>query len=260
MRLVEDADGWTLLFYRMVAFLAFMAVFLGWRYGARLPFAFLALGRSGLLIALAMSCAFTSFVFALIETTVAQVVFIGSTTPLFASLLAWAVLRERLPLYTWVAMGIAVVGIGVMVGEGLQGSSLLGTLLSLVMMTAFSLTLVAMRAAKTRDSLPAVGIAGVIVLAVSAIMTPSFAISGWDLGVASVFGVVQLGFQYVLITYGARSVPAGEVAFFARIQVILAPLWVWIGVGEVPSTLTLVGGGVVIAAVALNSIARLRAS
>ena len=157
-------------------------------------------------------------------------------------------------------MGIAVVGIGVMVGEGLQGSSLLGTLLSLVMMTAFSLTLVAMRAAKTRDSLPAVGIAGVIVLAVSAIMTPSFAISGWDLGVASVFGVVQLGFQYVLITYGARSVPAGEVAFFARIQVILAPLWVWIGVGEVPSTLTLVGGGVVIAAVALNSIARLRAS
>lgn len=260
MRLVEAADGWTILFYRMAAFLAFMAVFLGWRYGARLPYAFLALGRSGLLISLTMSCAFVSFIFALIETSVAQVVFIGSTTPLFASLLAWVFLRERLPIYTWVAMGIAVLGVGAMVGEGVTGESLLGTLLSLSMMISFSLTLVAMRAAKTHDSLPAVAMAGVIILAVSAVMTPTFEISGWDLGIAAIFGVVQLGFQYVLITYGARLVPAGEVAFFARIQVILAPLWVWIGVGEVPSTLTLIGGGVVISAVAINSIARLRAS
>ena len=260
MRLVEAADGWTLLFYRMAAFLVFMAVFLGWRYGRRLPYAFMALGRAGLWISLAMSCAFVSFVFALIETTVAQVVFIGSTTPLFASLLAWVLLKEKLPLVTWVAMGIAVLGVLLMVGEGVSGGTLLGTALSLAMTLSFSLTLVGMRAAKTRDSLPAVAMAGVIVLLFSAIMTPTFAVSGWDLGVASVFGIVQLGFQYVLVTYGARHVPAGEIAFFARIQVILAPLWVWIGVGEVPSSLTLVGGGVVIAAVAINSVARLRAA
>lgn len=260
VRLVEAADGWTLLFYRMAAFLVFMAIFLGWRYGARLPYAFLALGRSGLLISLTMSCAFVSFVFALIENTVAQVVFIGSTTPLFAALLAWVFLQERLPLSTWLAMGVAVLGVGLMVGEGVAGGSLLGTALALAMTLSFSLTLVGMRAAKTQDSLPAVAMAGVIILLVSAVMTPTFAITGWDLGVATVFGVVQLGFQYVLITYGARHVPAGEIAFFARIQVILAPLWVWIGVGEVPSNLTLIGGAVVISAVAFNSIARLRAS
>ncbi len=260
MRLVEAVDGWTLLFYRMAAFLAFMAVFLGWRYGRRLPMAFMALGRSGLLISLTMSCAFVTFVFALIETTVAQVVFIGSTTPLFASLLAWFFLREKLPLTTWVAMGVAVLGVSLMVWEGLDGGSLLGIALSLVMMLSFSLTLVGMRAAKTHDSLPAIAMAGVIILFVSAAMAPSFEISGWDLSVATVFGVVQLGFQYVLITFGAQHVPAGEIAFFARIQVILAPLWVWIGVGEVPSSLTLIGGGVVITAVAFNSIARLRAS
>lgn len=259
MRLVEQADGWTLLFYRMLAFLAFMAVFLGWRYGRRLPYAFLALGRAGLWVSFTMSCAFVGFVFALIETTVAQVVFIGSTTPLFASLLAWALLGERLPLVTWAAMGLAALGVALMVGEGVAGGSLLGTLLALFTMISFSLTLVGMRAARTRDSLPAVGMAGAIVLLVSALMTPTFAISGWDLGMASVFGIVQLGFQYVLITYGARHVPAGEIAFFARIQVVLAPLWVWIGVGEVPSSLTLIGGGVVISAVAINSIARLRA-
>ena len=61
--------------------------------------------------------------------------------------------------------------------------------------------------------------------------------------------MVQLGFQYILVTAGTRSVPAAEVALIGRLSLVLAPLWVWLAVGEVPSDLTMIGGVIVLIAV-----------
>lgn len=260
VRSLEAADGWTLQVYRMASFIACIGAVLLWRYGAEIPEAVRRIGRPGLAGALCLSVAFTCFIFALLETSVAQVVFIGSTSPLFAALLAFLLLRERLPLVTWCAMAAAACGIALMVASGLKGGSLTGTLLAMVTMVGYASFLVAARARPGVDMLPAVVLTGALVLTLSLFMAPSLAISLHDLLIAVIFGVVQLGLQYVLIAFGARAVPAGEVAFFARLQIILAPLWVWIGVGEVPSSLTLAGGAIVLGAVVVNSVARLRSA
>ena len=258
VRLTEDAEGFTLLFYRSLAFVLFMAVFLGFRYRGRTADAFRAIGWPGLVVALALGMAFMSFILALMETSVARVVFIGGTSPFVAAALAWLVLRERLGPTTLLAMVGALLGISIMVGEGLAEGSMLGLLLAFIPVLGYAVTLVCFRVKKGEDMLPAVLLAGVVAMVASAVLAPTLAISANDLVMAVLLGVVQLGFQYVLITYGVRRVPAAEVALLGRLQLVLGPFWVWIGVGEVPTVATLLGGGIILGVVLLHSLVMLR--
>src|SRR5690606_9414164 len=115
IRAVEQADGWTLQFWRQAWFLGFILLFLRWRHGASgLPRAFLAVGRPGLIGAVALCISFVAFIFAMMATTVAKVVFIGATSPFIAALIAWLLLGERLRPITWLAMAIALSGIALM--------------------------------------------------------------------------------------------------------------------------------------------------
>ena len=136
--------------------------------------------------------------------------------------------------------------------------SMLGLLLAFIPVLGYAVTLVCFRFKKGEDMLPAVFLAGVVAMVASAILAPTLAISANDLVMAILLGVVQLGFQYVLITYGVRRVPAAEVALLGRLQLVLGPFWVWIGVGEVPTVATLLGGGIILGVVLLHSLAMLR--
>ena len=258
VRLTEEADGWTLQFWRQVCFLVFIFLFLWWRHGRRVPEAVIAIGLPGLVAALALGMAFVAYLFALIFTSVANVVFIGATSPIFAALLAWLVLRERLPLATWLAMAAALIGIGIMVGDASQAGAPVGTLLALIPVAGYAVTLVCIRARRNIDMLPAAALAGVFALLVSMAMADDLSISRHDFAIAAIFGVVQLGLQYVLTTLGARHVPAGEVALLGRLQIVLAPLWVWLAVNEVPSNATFIGGAIVLSAVFANAFHSLR--
>jgi drug/metabolite transporter (DMT)-like permease len=259
IREVESADGWALQFWRQVWFLCFILLFLLWRHGRQgLPRAFRAIGRPGLIGAVTLAVSFVAFIFAMMATTVAKVVFIGATSPFIAALIAWAALGERLKPVTWLAMGIALAGILVMAGDGLSSGQGEGVLLAVITTVGFGITLVCLRSRADRDMLPSIALAGLLALLTGAAMAPSLAISTHDMIVAACFGVLQLGFQYVLIAIGARHVPAGEVALLGRLQLVLAPLWVWMTVGEQPTLLTVVGGVVVLSAIALQSTIALR--
>ena len=68
----------------------------------------------------------------------------------------------------------------------------------------------------------------------------------------ALFGTCQLGLGLVLLTFGMRRVATTRAALIGMLDVPLAPLWVWLAFSEVPPLLTLVGGGVVMAAVLWN--------
>ena len=258
VRLVEEADGWQLQFYRVVSFLVFIFGFLCWRHGGRCLRSFRDIGRPGLLAAFFLGVAFVTYIFAMIETSVAKVVFIGSASPFVAALIAWFFLRERLAPRTLIAITAAMLGIAIMMGESIEGRDSMGAGLALLQVVSYGSALVCFRARRQVDMLPAAALAGILAMLVSAFMAPDLAISAHDLGIAVLLGVVQLGFQYVLIALGTRHVPAGEVALLGRLQVVLAPLWVWLALGEVPTPVTLLGGAVVVGAVVVNSLASLR--
>ncbi len=249
LRHVEAAGAWEVLFYRSLAFVAVMLLFLLGRYGRGTWAAFRAVGWPGVVVAVSLCPAFALFILALLETTVANVVFILSLSPFFAALMAWLALREPVAAGTLTAMLFSLVGAGFMFGDGLVAGTLLGNLYALGSVLAYSLALVAMRKGRAVDMIPAVCLAGVLTAAVSALAASSLAISAHDLGLSVLLGVVQLAFQYILVTTGTRYVPAAEVALIGRLSLVMAPLWVWLAVDEVPSGLTLIGGAIILAAV-----------
>ena len=85
-------------------------------------------------------------------------------------------------------------------------------------------------------------------------------LSGHDLALCLFLGVVQYTDGFVLITLGARYLPAAEVALLSLSETVLAPLWVWVGVGEVPALLTLAGGAIVLSAVVAQAVTGMRSS
>ncbi len=260
LRLVEEAGVWQVLFYRSGSLVLTLVPFIVWRYGARTGRAFQAIGRTGLVAAACLATAFSLFIFALHETTVANVVFTIGLTPLIAALFAWLALRETLPSATWAAMLVALAGIGLMFGDGLARGTLLGNALAVGCSLCYAAALVAMRKGRAVDMIPAVCLAGVLATLVAWLAAPDLGVSGRDLGLSATLGVVQLGFQYILVTAAIRHVPAAEVALIGRASLVLAPIWVWLGVGEVPSNLTLAGGAVVFAAITSHGVLAIRRS
>jgi drug/metabolite transporter (DMT)-like permease len=256
LRHIEAADGWQVLFYRSLSFsvLLFLVVVLRQRGGTLR--AFRAIGWWGLAVALSLGGAFIAFVFAMLLTTVAEAVLILSAAPFVAAILDRAILGEAVAPATWLAMAGAACGIAIMMagglstgGEGFHIVNILGGFVALIACVGYAFCIVSLRAGRARDMMPATCLAGVVALAVSAVFAaPPWPISGHDLALALLLGTGQIGLQYLLITLSARWVPAAEIALLMLLEVVLAPIWVWIGVGEVPATWTLIGGAVVVAA------------
>jgi drug/metabolite transporter (DMT)-like permease len=79
------------------------------------------------------------------------------------------------------------------------------------------------------------------------------AIGGNDVGWLAALGIGQIGLGFALLTVGARLIPAAQVGLITLLEVVLGPLWVWLALDERPSTLTLVGGAIVIVAIVLQT-------
>lgn len=253
LRQVESAGGWQILFYRSAAFVAVVLLFLALRHGRGIWRAFRAVGGAGLATALFLGTAQGLFIFALLETTVANVVFTVSLSPFVAALLAWLLLREPVSRATLLAGPAVLFGVALMFADGLAAGGVAGNLLALACCVCFSAALVAMRAGRGVDQLPAVCLAGAVTASAAGVMAPELAVTARDLGIGITMGVVQLGFQYLLLTLAIRSVPAAEVALVGRLSLVLAPLWVWLAVDEVPGDLTLLGGSVILLALAAHA-------
>ena len=258
LRHIESASGWQILFYRSLTFCIVIALWLTLRYRARVGRAFVAVGRPGLVVALSLGLGSTCYVFALLLTTVANALFLISAAPFMAAVLGWIVLRERVRPATWLTMTVALVGIAIMVFHGVQSGRLLGNLVALGTPISFAIMLVALRRAGHRDMLPAICLAGVVGAALGFAMSDTLVLSRHDLALCLFLGVFQYAGGFILITLGARYLPAAEVALISLAEVVLAPVWVWIGVGEVPAALTLVGGGIVLAAVVAQALTGMR--
>ena len=257
LRHIEAADGWQILFYRAASFSVTVLVVVAVRHQGRLVAPFLAIGAKGLWVAVFFGSGSICYVFAMLLTTVANVTFMVSATPFFVAVLGWVLLGERVRLTTWIAMSVACAGVALMFVDGVATGHLTGLLVTLGIIAGYVGMLLTLRTATDVDMLPAICVAGVLTTIFSATMADGLGISSRDLGLCILLGTVQYGAGFILLTMGTRYVPAAEVALLALVETVLAPLWVWIGVGEVPSGFTLVGGAIVISAVVIRAVAGL---
>jgi drug/metabolite transporter (DMT)-like permease len=213
--------------------------------------AFRDIGSGGILVVGLLAISSASFLVALNHASVASVLFMQALAPIAAAALGTA-LGDPVGRRTWLAMAVAVAGVAVMVG-GPGGSSGLGLALSFAMTLSFAAALVATRHHREVSMAPATCLSQLIVLACAAPFASPSTIGGRDLLLLATLGVAQIGLGFVLLTIGARLIPAGEVALITLLEIVLGPLWVWLALSERPSTATLVGGTIVLAAVLLET-------
>jgi drug/metabolite transporter (DMT)-like permease len=261
VRLIEHAFEWQILFYRSIALVVTLVGYVALRNGGSVLRAFRAAGLTAVMAGLILGTAFASWIFAMTHTSIANALFVLAASPFVAAALARVLLGERVRPVTLLCMGVSAAGIAVMVAEGVVGGTLAGNLFALVAAVGFGAFTVTLRAGRARDMTPAVCWAGIWGAALGAAMIAldgrGFSVSGQDLALCALLGVVQVGLGLILFTIGSRHVPAGELTLLSLTEVVLGPLWVWLGVGEVPGPYTFLGGIVVLAAVVGQALPRL---
>ena len=259
LRHIQEADGWQILFYRSITFFITISVILTVRYRSNTLIAFKAVGKKGIIVAVSLGLGSVCYIFALLNTTIANALFIIGASPLVTAAAGWLFLQERVTLLSVLAMLVALVGIALMFVDGFIAGRWFGNIMAALVMVAFTTMLVTLRGSKHIDMLPATCMAGVVSASLAGVMAESLNINNHDLVIALLLGSVQYAAGFMLITIATRYIQAAEVALFALSETILAPTWVWIGVGETPSTLTLTGSTIVLFAVVVYCIILIRA-
>ena len=212
------------------------------------------MGWSSWLFAIVSAMGMIFFITSLKHTTVAHVAVIYATVPFLAAALSWLVMRERPTTSASIASLVALAGVAVMVGLGLEGG-LYGDLLAFGMTLFMALMMVIARHYRDIPVMPAVCLSALLSGLVCWPIGDPLAVSGNELLLLMLFGLVNSAVGLALFTLGARLLPAIETALIGSLDAPLAPLWVWLAFNETPSASTIMGGAIVFIAVAAHLIA-----
>ena len=262
IRLIEQAEIWQILLYRSISLSAFLFIVILLRSGEN-PFA--QVRRAGLPAAiggLALVAAYAGGIYAIQTTSVANAMLLFATAPFLTAVLGWIVLREPVRSATWIAIFVAIAGIGIMVADQSEGAALSGTLAGLGSALGFAVFTVALRWGKSGEMLPSVFLSGLFAVVITSAMcwglSLPFLLSANDGGIAMGMGVFQVGAGLILYTLGSRTLPAAELTLLSLAEVLLGPVWVWLFLGETVTINTLLGGLVLLAAIAGNALSGAR--
>ena len=260
-RHLESTGRWEVTFWRSLFAGAFvLAALLYTRRGGAWA-AVRASGGYGILSGAMWAIMFVAFMLALMTTTTANTLIVNSIAPLATALLARAVLREAIAPRTWAAIALAIAGMLWMFGSGFAGGEprhAAGMLIALAVPLAAAVNMGTLKhAGRSVDLVPAVLLGAVF----SAVLTLPLALplraSAHDVVLLAVLGCLQLGLPCMLMVRASPHLSAPEIALLALLEVVLGPLWAWLGAGEAPALATLAGGALVIAALLLNELAAL---
>ncbi len=243
-----DVDPWTTLFWRSVFAAGSLLAYLAVRDGSAMFQGFARLGRAGTAMALCFAISMICFINALALTTVAAVLVFQAAAPLFAAVLAWLFLRERVARRTAIAIAFSMLGVGLIVSTSGDAGRFWGNIISAAMGLTYALTVVLARAERHVPTTEAT-LLGVIIVAIVSAPMAKFQVSAPDMALLAVFGIFQMGLALIMFTTGIRLIPSADAGLISVLEAVLAPLWVWLVFAENPGTLTLIGGAVVIAAV-----------
>ena len=258
VRLIE-ADPMTIAFWRGLTAGLIVLIFVLTTQGIKAFAPVLRTGWSGVVYTLLMGSTAPAFVLAVTQTSVANVVFIFASMPMFAALWSRALLHEPVSKRIVATMGVVFCGLAIIAygsGES-ERASWKGDVWALYISFAYAAALTAVRQMKEISMVPAVSIAYLGAACLIAIFYPlvdGFA-ANWHLylGHGAFIGVATC-----LLTLGPRYITSSEVSLLILLESVLAPLLVWAVIGEHPGRYALLGGFIVIGALVASNLWALR--
>lgn len=263
IRQIEAASSVEIAFWRSIFSVLFIALVLAVQQKRRAWAVMRAMGKPGLASGLMWAIMICCFVMAVRLTTVANTLIVMSISPLLTTLFAWLFLRQRIALRTWGAIIAAGSGMLWMFAHGVAAvdrSQLLGMVVALGVPVAASINVIVLKkAGHGIDLAPAVLLGGLFSALATLGWAWPFQASANDLVILAFLGCLQLGLPCMLMVIASRSLSAPQISLLGLVEVLLGPIWAWLGAGETPAQATLVGGLVVILALMFNEISVLRA-
>ena len=254
MRLLETTDGMLILFYRSITLAGMVAVVACLR-RRQAPLAFLrSFDRADAMIGAALAIAFTTYVFAMLMTSVASTLLLLTLSPFTAAVLGWIWIGERPHRMTWPAMAVALIGVALMLGDGFVYGRTMGNIVALVSSLTFAVMLVLARRSGRSDVLGGTFLGGAGCVGLGAVASLTFGnglgISTPDLLLTLFMDAFTIGIGIALVTWGTGYVPAAEVSLLVLAESVLGPIRPWVFLGQAMTMTEIAGGGTVLAAVA----------
>jgi len=189
-------------------------------------------------------------------TTVANTNFIITTETIFLAIFGYFFLKEKINLITFISIVFGMTGVLLIVGSSLSiqtSEQFLGNIVAFVMPISFAILVMIIRKYPTVDMVPAQFTAGIAAAVIGFLIAEKLSISTHDLFLAFMAGFFQIGFGFILITIGSQTTPAAVVGVLMLTESIFGPLWAWLFISEIPPVSVLVGGGIIIFSILLQS-------
>ena len=196
------------------------------------------------------------FVSAVSLTSVANVVFILASLPVFSAILSRIFLKETLSRRTSLTIVVVIIGLGVIsLGSGMAtNGQMLGNLLALCVAICYATAMTIARNLRAVSVVPAVPVAyfGAAILLMP--FTDIWQVDAASIPLVAIHGSVFIALATVFLALGPRYLSSPEVGLLILLESALAPLLVWAVLGEQPGTMTLVGGAIVLGALFLSNL------
>ena len=248
----EGSTLWQILFWRQVFFIIVVTIFLIATYKKEVFKKIYVSGIPGLIGGIILGIGFSSYVFAMYNTTVANTNFIIQTQTIFLAIFGYFFLKEKISKITLASIILAISGLILMLGNTLSSGQMSGNIVAFVMPITFAILILIVRRYPHVDMVPLQLVAGIVAMIIGFLASTKISISLNDMFLAFLSGTFQIGLGFIFITIGARKTLSAMVGIIMLTEAILGPLWAWLFVNENPSFYVLIGGSIIIFAVFLQ--------
>ncbi|ARD43821.1 DMT family transporter [Colwellia sp. PAMC 21821] len=188
---------------------------------------------------------------ALQQTGAATAMMIISTAPVFAALIAWLWLGERINLAVGLTIAMTLLGMAIIVSDADGGNSLFGNMMAMGCAIFMAINFNWARRHSSLDITPGLIVGGLIIIALGWVNTSAVVARPEEIAAMFLSAAIAMPIGFVLLQIAPRYISATEVSLFLLLESIIAPIWVWLGLGETPSSITLVGSVIVLVALLL---------
>ncbi len=250
IRLMQT-DIWTVLFFRGAlggVTLYVISLLLERPTGVK---GFQRMGLAGLAVAVSYTACTLCFVYAVTHTTVANTLVIMSVSPILGAFLSRIFVGEDVPRRTWLAAIVIVSGLVIIFRASLDGSSIAGDLAALGAAVLLATKFVIVRSCKEISMVPAIAVGSLMTGLIALPFAVPVVLSSEGYIYALLLGLVLVPLGTSMTTLGPRYLLVPESGLIMLLEVLLAPLWVWLVIREMPSTEALAGGILILGALTL---------
>jgi len=250
VRYMNDPNlvSWQYIFARGLTIFLIINLYLFFEEGTNFYKNYFKIGISGIIGGSGLGIAMITFIFSITNTSAAITLLCLAAMPFFTALLGFLFLKEKISINVWIAIIIATIGIIIIALGNTEKGSLIGLVFGMISSIGFSVFSVTLRWRKETPKFTTVAFAGFFCFALSSIIiitnNLSFLSTSYNSSLFSLHGtLVCIGL--ILYSIGSKAIPAAELTLLSLTEVIGGIFWVWVpflGINEVPSTNTIIGG------------------